>query len=246
MKTVILCGGKGVRYSSDKPKALALIGDKPIIHHLMDIYASQGHNDFILALGWKKEEIINYFMNIKHDFSITFIDTGQNNNTAKRLKIIEEYVIKYNEDINIKINENFFCNYCDGLANVNLNKLQIRHLTHKNIATLTAVRPINQFGVLVCDDNNKVIKLLEKPKMNEYINGGFFIFNKKIFNYININKNQELEKDILSNMALSNELGAYKHDDFWETVNTPKDEIRLNNIYNKCIENNEILDWLKI
>jgi glucose-1-phosphate cytidylyltransferase len=236
MKVVILAGGKGVRYGTDKPKALALIGNKPVIHHLMDIYTKQGFNNFIICLGWKQEEIIKYFKSINHTFNIEFIDTGQESHTAKRLKLIETYINT----------ENFMCNYCDGLANVDLTKLNIRHMTYKNIATLTAVKPINPFGILIFDKNDRIIGLEEKPKMIQYINGGFFIFNKKIFDYIDIDKNQELERDVLSKLAYSNKLELYKHELFWETLNTPKDEINLNNIFNKCIENNEQLFWLRI
>jgi glucose-1-phosphate cytidylyltransferase len=225
MKVVILCGGKGVRYNIDKPKSLAMIGDKPIIRHLMDIYSQQGFNEFILCLGWKQEDIIDYFSKAEHKYKITFVDTGQESHTAKRLKLIEQYIPK--ED------ENLFCTYADGLSNIDLTKLQARHLANKNIATLTAVRPINQFGVLVFDKSENIVRFEEKPKMIQYINGGFFIFNKKIFDYIDVNKNQELEKDILTELAYNNELGSYKHEGFWETLNTPKDEIMLNELYRK-------------
>lgn len=237
MKVVILAGGKGVRYNTDKPKALAMVGDKPIILHLMNLYSCQGYKNFIVAVGWKQEEIIKYMKIINTTYSIEFVDTGQHNNTAKRLKIIEKYIPS--------TDENFFCTYSDGLSNVNLSELQKKHSTYNNIATLTAVRPINQFGTLCFDDHNNIIEFKEKPKMTEYINGGFFIFNKKIFDYININKNQELEKDILTYLAIKNKLGSYKHEGFWETINTPKDESRLNELYKKRINNNELLDWLK-
>lgn len=242
MKVVILTGGKGVRYSSDKPKALALIDNKPIIHHLMDIYSIQGYNDFIVCLGWKQEEIIKYFLRLSIDgstkFKISLVDTGQESHTAKRLKLIEDYIPE--ED------ENFMANYVDGLSNVDLIKLQARHLTHKNIATLTAVRPINQFGELIFDENDNIIRFEEKPKLHNYINGGFFIFNKKIFDYIDTNKNQELEKDILSHLANISELGSYKHEEFWNTINSPKDEIHLNEIYEECKRQNKEPIWLRI
>lgn len=240
MKIVLLCGGKGVRYSSDKPKALALIGNFPIIYHLINSYVLQGYNDFVIALGWKQEEIKDYFFNNLNNsdlkrFNIEFVDTGQETHTAKRLKLIENIIPK--ED------DSFFCNYCDGLANVDLTKLQVRHLTHKNIATLTAVRPVNQFGELIFDDNGSVIKFEEKPRLKEYINGGFFLFDRKIFDYIDTRKNQELEKDVLVKLAEMEELGAYKHEGFWETLNNNKDEIRLNEVYDKCIKENIPLPW---
>lgn len=238
MKVVILCGGKGTRYDIDKPKSLAMIGNKAIIHYLMDIYAKQGYNDFILCLGWRQEDIIRYFTTHKHNFKIDFVDTGQESHTAKRLKLVRDYIPK--EDTN------FFCNYCDGLANVNLMKLQARHITNRNIVTLTAVRPTNNFGTLLFDNNGSVIEFKEKPKLKDYINGGFFIFDKKIFDYIDMTKNQELEKDILTTLAKDNQLGAYKHEGFWKTLNTMKDEINLNNILTKCTEEGKEPIWLDI
>jgi len=241
MKVVILSGGKGSRYDVDKPKSLAMIGNKPIIHHLMNIYAKQGYKEFILCLGWKQEEIVRYFITHKHGYKIDFNDTGQDSHTAKRLKLIEKYIPK--ED------KNFFCTYADGLANVDLMRLCARHLTNKNIATLTTVQPTNQFGILEFNGNGNVKEFKEKPKMVEYINGGFFIFNRKIFDYIDIEKNQELEKDVLTKLAEDNQLGSYKHDTknvFWETLNTLKDEINLNNILTKCTKNGKEPLWLDI
>lgn len=241
MKTVILCGGKGTRYDIDKPKSLAMIVNKSIIHHLMDIYSYQGFDEFILCLGWKQEYIKEYFLKKCHYFNIEFVDTGQESNTAKRLKLIEEHIPKDDKE--------FFLTYADALANIDLIKLQARHMTNRNIVTLTAVRPTNQFGILEFDNAGNVVEFKEKPKMSEFINGGFFICNKKIFNYIDLDKNQELEKDILVELVNNHQLGAYKHNNknsFWETLNTSKDEINLNNILSKCVRNNEVLPWLDI
>ncbi len=238
MKVVILAGGKGTRYDSDKPKSLAMIGNKSIIHHLMDTYAKQGYDDFILCLGWKQEEIINHLIKATHNCKIEFVDTGQLSHTAKRLKLIQDYIPKEDKD--------FFCTYADGLANIDLMKLCARHITNKNVATLCAVRPTNQFGTLLFNGNGNVIEFKEKPKLKDYINGGFFIFNKKIFDYIDLDKNQELEKDILTKLAKENRLGSYKHEGFWETLNSPKDEINLNNILTKCTEKGKEPIWLDI
>lgn len=238
MKTVILAAGKGTRYDIDKPKPLAIIGNKAIIHHLMDIYAKQGYDEFILCLSWKKEEIIKHLTKSCHNYDIIFVDTYEDSHTAKRIKLIEEYIPK--ED------KNFFCTYADGVANVDLTKLCARHITNKNIATLTAVRPYNQFGALTFNGNGNVIEFREKPKLKDYINGGFFIFERKIFDYIDIEKNQELEKDILTSLAKENQLGAYKHEGFWETLNSPKDEINLNNILTKCTRKGKQPIWLDI
>lgn len=225
MKTVILCGGKGTRYDTLKPKSLAWIGDKSIIHHLMEIYKRQGYNDFILALGWKGKQIKKYFMSIKHDYNIKFVETGDESNTGERIRQIEPYI---NDDSD----DRFFCTYADGLANINLDYLNFinesHNVTHDIISTMTVVNPINQFGTVIFDSDCIVTDFKEKPKMNEYINGGFFIFYKDIFNYINNDKNESLEDDVLPRLVKKRLLNVYYHDGYWDTLNTQKDEIKLN------------------
>lgn len=238
MKVVILCGGKGTRYDIERPKALAMIGDKPIIQHVMEIYCIQGFNSFILATGWKGENIEDYFRSLDKKFDIIFVDTGIDSNTGQRVKLIEDYIPK--ED------KNFFCTYSDGIANIDMYKLLARHTTYKNIITITAVRPYHQFGIIKFDDNDNILGFEEKPRMNEYINGGFFVFNKKIFDNINEKNNEELEKHIFLRILSKHGLGTYKHEEFWDTLNTQKDEIRLNELYNYSINNNTKLDWYDI
>ncbi len=236
MKTVILCGGKGTRYDTDMPKPLAIIGDKPIIHHVMEIYYKQGFKDFILATGWKGEHIKNYFESIRSelDYNITYVDTGENINTGGRIKLIKDYIC----------DKNFFCAYADGIANVDLHKLRSIHLSKGNIVTITVVRPFGQFGMVKIDDNDQIKSIEEKPRMHEYVNGGFFVFDRKIFNYIE--NYHELDIQVFSRLANENKLGAFKHEGFWDSLNTLKDEIRLNEIYNKRINNGEQIDWLDI
>jgi glucose-1-phosphate cytidylyltransferase len=232
MQTVILCGGKGLRYSSEIPKSLAMIGDKPIIQHLMDIYSHQEYNDFILCLGYKKDVIINYFNSIKHDFNIEFVDTGEESNTAERIRLLEKYII----------DDDFFVTYSDGIADVNLDELLEMHDKCKLTATLTAVHPYNTYGIINIGHDGRVTKFNEKPKMKEFINAGFFAFNKKIFEYIN--KDEDLEVDILPRLCNEGLLYAYKHDGFWDTLNNTKDEIRLNELYNIYMERNIPLPWV--
>lgn len=238
MKTVILCGGKGTRYNIDKPKVLVMIGDKPILHHVMEIYSIQGFKDFILATGWKGNCINEYFESIesKLDYDITFVDTGEDTNTGKRIKLIQDYIPENNKC--------FFCTYADGIANIDLYKLNISHMTKGNIATITVIRPYNQFGIVKIDDNDQIKSFEEKPRMNEYTNGGFFIFNREIFDYIY--DNDELEIQVFDRLVHKNSLGAFRHEGFWDTLNTPKDEIRLNDIYNKRVRNNKSMDWFDI
>jgi glucose-1-phosphate cytidylyltransferase len=233
LKTVILAGGKGTRYDSTQPKALAIIGGMPIIHHIMEIYHRQGYSDFIVALGWQKEYIAHYFKNGTHHYNITFVDTGENTNTGERIKRIETYISE----------ARFFATYCDGLGNVNLNALEARHIASGNIATLTAVRPEHQYGILSIDSNNKVTAFSEKPRMQEYINGGFFIFDRNIFRHIK--QGDSLESDVLQRL-IPDKLGAYRHEGFWDTLNTPKDEQRLNELYEHRMKENKIIDWLDV
>lgn len=233
MHTIILAGGKGTRYDPARPKVLARIGNVPIIHHVMEIYHQQGYSNFIIAVGWKKEQIIKYFHSINHVYDIEFVDTGENTNTGERVKLAGEML----PDKDTR----FFCTYGDGIGNVDLAKLDARHITGNNIATLTAVCPQHQYGILEINDSNKVSSFIEKPKMTEYINGGFFIFDKKIFKYIK--KGDILETDVFHRL-MPDKLGAYKHEMFWDTINTPKDEMRLNDMYIKRMEENKTLDWL--
>lgn len=238
MKTVILCGGKGMRYDTNRPKVLAMIGDKPILHHVMEIYSVQGFKDFILATGWKGHYINKYFDSLepKPNYNITFVDTGENTNTGGRIKLIQDYIPENDKC--------FFCTYADGIANIDLNKLNIAHTSKENIATITVIRPYNQFGIVKIDNNDQIENFEEKPRMNEYTNGGFFVFNKEIFGYIE--NNDELEIQVFNRLVKRNSLGAFRHEGFWDTLNTPKDEIRLNDIYNKRTSNSNTVDWFII
>lgn len=235
MKTVVLCGGKGTRYDMDKPKVLAPIGNIPIIEHVMEIYSRQGYKDFILATGWKGDYIIDHFKDSNKNnrkYMIEFVDTGELTNTGKRIKLIENFIPKKDKT--------FLCTYADGIANVNIHNLRVHHLISENIGTITVVRPYNQFGVVKIDKDGQILSFEEKPRMADYTNGGFFMFDKKIFEYID--NNDELEVQVFNRLVKENKLGAYKHEGFWDTINTPKDEMRLNNIYNTC----EDPEWFKI
>lgn len=235
MKTIILAGGKGLRYNSDVPKALAMIGDKPIIEHVMEIYYKQGYRDFILALGYKKEKIIEYFEQKQTlNYNVQFVDTGEESNTAHRIKLIKDYIPEEDTD--------FFCNYSDGLANVDLELLYYQHKKMNSIITLTAVRPHNPYGILDIDLRGRITRFQEKPKMKEYINGGFFLFRRDIFEHIT-NNNEDLEITVLPRLCYEGKLGAYKHEDFWNTLNNQKDEIRLNKLYDYYTKRNITLPW---
>lgn len=223
MKIVILCGGLGSRLSEEtkkKPKPMVKIGKDPILLHIMRIYLKYGFKSFVLALGYKKNNIIKYFKkNRLKDVEIQFIDTGKNSLTANRLLKLRNI---------LKKEENFFLTYGDGLSNVNINKLLKLHLSKKKVATVTAVRPPARFGELKIGNSGLVKKFEEKNQVNEgWINGGFFIFNKKIFDYLP--KSQcMLEREPMNKLVSDKQLISYKHHGFWQCMDTLRDKELLN------------------
>lgn len=221
MKVVILCGGEGTRlmeYTYKVPKPLVKIGSKPILWHIMKFYACQGFNDFILCLGYKGDQIKEYFKNEK-EFKIKFVDTGLKSNKAERIKQIEEYITE----------DEFFVAYGDDLSNVDIKKLLEYHKSQNKIVTLTAIRPYSQFGILQIHENNTITGFKEKPILDHWINGGFFVFNKQIFKYLK--KGIELEKEVFEQLVKENQVLAFKHEGFWKCMNTFKDTLELNKIW---------------
>jgi glucose-1-phosphate cytidylyltransferase len=257
MEVVILCGGKGSRLAEEtisKPKPMVEIGGKPILWHIMKIFSNYGYKKFILALGYKGTYIKEYFYNYKtiqsdfklkmepnaiptfyntvidSDWEITFIDTGENNLKGSRIKQIEKYITT----------ENFFLTYGDGISNVNINELLNFHKLNNKIATLTAVHPPSRFGELELN-GTLVTNFEEKPQMaTGYINGGFFVMNKKIMNYLNTNENCDLEFGALQEISKIGELQAYFHNDFWQCM----DNIREKDYLDKLANSNNI-PWFK-
>ena len=227
MKTVILCGGLGSRLSEEtktKPKPMAKIGKDPILVHIMKIYEKYGFNKFILALGYKKNIIIDYFKKNKNKkWNIEFVDTGKNSLTGSRLLKLKKKLI--NE-------ENFFLTYGDGLIDLNITKLLNFHKKNKKIATLTAVRPQARFGELKIQKAGLVKKFEEKNQINQgWINGGFFVFNKKIFDYLP--KYQcMLEREPMAKLTQDKQLVALKHNGFWQCMDTLRDKKLLNKLWN--------------
>lgn len=220
MQVVILCGGKGTRMGDDElPKPLFVIGDKPILWHIMRIYAHYGFKNFVLCLGYKGSKIKSYFSGIK-EWKIKFVDTGLNTNTGGRIKKAKDYIK----------GECFFATYGDGLADIDLYKLLDFYKTHNKIATLTAVKPFSSFGIVGIDAHaNTVTHFEEKPILDHWINGGFFVFHKDVFKYIK--DNDILEKDTFTRIVKDRNLVAYKHEGFWECMDTYKDNLRLNQLW---------------
>ena len=247
MKVVILAGGFGTRlseYTEVIPKPMVEIGGIPIIVHLMNYYSKYGFNEFIIALGYKSGHIKDYFsryINMISDYTIDFsknsfefynkqkldwkislIDTGLNSMTGGRVKRLEKYLG----------NETFLLTYGDGLSNVNLNELIKRHNNSNNVVTVTAVHPIARFGELLINEFNEVKAFKEKPQLGQgYINGGFFVVDPEFFKYLNDDKTI-LEKEPLEELVSLGKLGAYRHDDFWQCMDTKRDRDYLEELWN--------------
>ena len=225
MKLVILAGGYGTRLAEEtkaKPKPLVKIGSKPIIWHILKIYSHYGINDFIICLGYKGNLLIKELNTLskKENWNIKYVKTGLQTMTGGRIKKIKKFINK---------DENFCLSYGDGLSDVNIQKLIKFHLQNKKIATLTAVKYKNPKGVLIFDNQFRIKKIKEKPL--EYINGGFFVLSKKIFNFLK-NSKTIFEKDCLPKLANKKELIAFKHHGFWGCMDTLREKKELNKIYN--------------
>ena len=225
MKLVILAGGKGTRlseYTKSIPKPMVLIKKKPIITHIINHYYKFGVREVIIASGYKHRIIKNYFKeNIIHkDLKIKVVNTGLNTLTGLRIKKLKFLFSK---------KENFFLTYGDGVSDIDLKKLLSFHLKHKKIATLTAVHPPARFGELKIK-NSKIIEFNEKPQLTGgWINGGFFIFNYKIFNVLS-NKNIMLEREPIQKIISKKNAMAFKHNGFWMCMDTARDKTLLEKI----------------
>ena len=228
IKVVILCGGKGSRLAEEtkvKPKPMVKIGNFPILIHIMKKYYKHGFRNFILALGYKKEIIIKYFKKtkFKEKWNVELVNTGKDTLTAKRLLKLKNKLIE---------NEHFLLTYGDGLSDLNINRLVNFHVKHKKVATVTAVRPPARFGELKIIKNN-VSNFDEKNQINlGWINGGFFVFNNKIFNFIP-KKNSMLERNTMKNLTSKKQLMAFKHNGFWQCMDTLRDKELLNENWKK-------------
>jgi len=244
MKVVILAGGLGTRLSEEtvvKPKPMIEIGGKPIVWHIMNIYAHYGFNEFIVGLGYKGEIIKEYFLNYYHhqsdltiqlktgavkannkgeDWTVHLVDTGLNSMTGGRLARIKD-MLK---------DQTFMLTYGDGVADIDIKKLLEFHKSHGKIATVCAVRPVARFGGMSFDDN-KVIEFKEKPQTGEgWINGGFFVFEPKFLDYLNGDETV-LEGEPLENLAKDGQLMAYKHPGFWQCMDTARDRQLLEKLW---------------
>lgn len=249
MQVVILCGGLGTRLKEEtefRPKPMVPIGGRPIIWHIMQIYAKFGHRDFILALGYKGEMIKEFFyhyelmnsdvciefgseskltMYPRHDevagWKVTLIDTGEASLKGARLKKVERFIN----------NEEFLMTYGDGVSDINLDALIDFHHHHGKIATLTGVSPASQFGEMKTE-GDKVLRFREKPdSAGQLINGGFFICNRKILELLTTDDQCDLEIGVLDYLASIGELMVYRHGGRWACMDTLRDTEYLNKLW---------------
>ncbi len=227
IKVVILAGGKGTRlsqYTENIPKPMIKIGNVPMLTHIMRLYMYYGFKDFIIAGGYKINVIKNYYKNSNEFKNLEIVDTGINTLTGKRILRLKKY---------LKENENFLLTYGDGVSNINIRKLFKFHLKNNKIATITAVRPPVKFGELKINKNLTVKSFLEKPQASKnWVNGGFFVLNRKVFNFIP-RYNNMFEERPLSNLTKKKQLIAFKHSGYWKCMDNLKEKNQLEDIYKK-------------
>ncbi|MDC0215449.1 glucose-1-phosphate cytidylyltransferase [Candidatus Marinimicrobia bacterium] len=247
MDAIIFCGGKGTRLSEEtinKPKPMVEIGGMPILWHIMKLYSYYGVNRFILALGYKGDQIKEYFYNYKvarndfslkldpkddieylnhtdeHHWEIVCVDTGEDTLKGGRIKRLEQHIKT----------DFFHLTYGDGVGDINIKELVVFHKSHDCIGTVTAVRPPSRFGELNIDKDNQVLNLEEKPQMGRgLINGGFFVFNKKILSYLTSDENCDFEFGPLQEIASNGQLKAFKHTGFWQCMDNIRERDFLDN-----------------
>ena len=249
MKVLILAGGFGTRLSEETqniPKPMVPIGNKPILWHIMKIYSSYGFNEFVILLGYKgyviKEYFANYFLhqsdvtidlkennieilnNTAESWKVTMIDTGLHTMTGGRIKRVEELIGE----------EPFMLTYGDGVSDVDIKLLLETHKNHGKAITMTAVQPEGRFGSLKFIGDQQISSFQEKPKGDgTWINGGFFVCEPKVFDYIKDGDKTIFERQPLEDLAKDGELFAYKHSGFWKPMDTLRDNKVLNSLWDK-------------
>jgi len=217
MKVVILCGGQGTRLREEtevKPKPMVAIGGMPILWHIMMTYAYYGFKDFVLCLGYKAEVIKKYFSNSNvNGWNVTLADTGETAMTGARIKRIEKYIDT----------DTFMLTYGDGVTDIDIDQLLTFHKSHGKIGTLSGVFPQSRYGELLIEDD-RVLSFDEKPaRSRNLISGGYFVFSKKMFEYVRDDDECVLEREALHTLAKEDQLKVYRHEGFWQCMDTYRD-----------------------
>ena len=248
MKAVLLAGGLGTRMREEtefRPKPMVEVGGKPVLWHIMKILSSHGLTDFVVATGYKGEQIASYFMNyarlnrdftvklgdtssaIYHgddhgeaDWTVTVANTGPTTMTGGRVKRVQEYIG----------DEPFFVTYGDGIANVDVSELRRFHQGHGRLATMTSTRPWSRYGVIEVADDGSVSRFREKPQSEDWVNIGYFMFQPEIFNYIDGDQTT-LEQEPLHRLASEGQLSTFRHDGFWQPMDTYREAQALNELW---------------
>ena len=249
MKVVILCGGQGARMREEteyRPKPMVEVGERPLLWHIMRLFGHHGLSQFVLCLGYKGRMIKDYFLNYEaatsdftvaagrrtevvyhrqedpFDFEVTLADTGPDTLTGGRIRRVSRYVP----------DDTFIVTYGDGLADVDVGALVAFHRAHGRLATLTAVRPYSRFGVTTIDAASRVTSFAEKPRADGWVSAGFFVFDRKVFDYLD-GDGQMLEKEPLERLAAEGQLMAYKHEGFFFAVDTYRDFLQVNEMWRR-------------
>jgi glucose-1-phosphate cytidylyltransferase len=247
MKVVLLCGGLGTRLREEtefRPKPMVEIGGRPILWHIMKLYAHAGFREFVCCLGYRGNLIREYFLNYEamnndstvrlgrqhkityhgahaeQDFTVTLVETGADSMTGGRIKRTEPYVD----------GETFMVTYGDGLSDVDMRKLVEFHVAHGKLATVTTVRPLSRFGILAIDERGTVIDFAEKPQIDGWASAGFFVFNRGVFSYL-AGDECILEREPLERLAREGQLMAYQHDGFFHAMDTYRDYQYLTDVW---------------
>jgi len=247
VKVVILCGGQGTRLREEteyRPKPLVEIGGRPILWHIMKLFAHHGHRDFVMCLGYRGTMIKEYFLNYEamnndftmalgrlhqvayhgahheQDFHVTLADTGLDTMTGGRVRRVQRYVD----------GDTFMVTYGDGLADVDVSGLVAFHHTHGKLATVTTVSPTSRFGILDVEDSGQVSRFSEKPRLEGWASAGFFVFNRRIFDYLD-GDDCILEREPLERLAAEGQLMAYRHESFFFAMDTYREYKVLNELW---------------
>ena len=252
MKVVILCGGRGTRLREEtefRPKPMVPIGPRPILWHIMKYYAHFGHKDFILCLGYKGDMIKEYFRNYlwntcdislslgrqpkvkfhdrhnEEDWTVTLADTGPESMTGYRLKLVQRYIPK---------GESFLFTYGDGLSNIDINASIKEHKRSGKSCTISAVHPSGRFGALIIEQEGTIHEFAEKPPMEAaYVNGGYMVCDHRVFKHLPDDPSVMFEREPISSMVRKGQLHSYRHEGFWQPMDTYQETQYLNKLWNE-------------